>query len=262
MPSTEAWPRRCRPALGTLVELAAPEEAALEAGFAAIADLEALMSPHCATSDIARLNAGERLRPHPLTRIVLAQALALHAASAGAFDVNLGSGTLHLADEAWLSAGRIDPGGIAKGFALDHALAALRAAGASAALANAGGDLACFGAPHPVTLRDPRAPDRALWHLTLGNAALASSAGRHHPARGTAQEPLAVRHPATGTPPAAVAGASVLAPSGLLADALTKLVLLQGPACLPLLRAHGAEALLVTPGDEVLATPGWPGHAR
>ena len=43
---------------------------------------------------------------------------------------------------------RIDLGGIAKGFAVDRALEALRGFGISSGMVNAGGDLAAFG-PDP-----------------------------------------------------------------------------------------------------------------
>jgi thiamine biosynthesis lipoprotein len=67
---------------------------------------------------------------------------------------------------------RLDLGGIAKGYAVDRALAALRAAGCRRGLVNAGGDLAVFGADgHCVVIRN-HGRDSIV---ELNNAALATS---------------------------------------------------------------------------------------
>jgi thiamine biosynthesis lipoprotein len=67
----------------------------------------------------------------------------------------------------------IDFGGVAKGYAVDRALAALRAAGCRGGLVNAGGDLAVFGnRTHAIVIRDQRAGDSVI---ELKNAALATS---------------------------------------------------------------------------------------
>jgi len=67
----------------------------------------------------------------------------------------------------------IDLGGIAKGYAVDRALDALRAAGCHGGLVNAGGDLAVFGArSRGIVCRD-RLADSVL--VELKDAALATS---------------------------------------------------------------------------------------
>jgi thiamine biosynthesis lipoprotein len=67
----------------------------------------------------------------------------------------------------------IDLGGIAKGYAVDRALAALRAAGCRGGLVNAGGDLAVFGnRARAIVVRDQTEGDRVI---ELENAALATS---------------------------------------------------------------------------------------
>jgi thiamine biosynthesis lipoprotein len=63
--------RRARPLLGTFVEIAAgagvpaDQEAAVEAAFAAIANVHRLMSFHAADSDVGRLN--REACAHPVT---------------------------------------------------------------------------------------------------------------------------------------------------------------------------------------------------
>src|SRR5262249_49064391 len=57
----------------------------------------------------------------------------------------------------------IDLGGVAKGFAVDRAIDALKHHGIPSGLVNAGGDLAAFGpASYTVHIRDPRLPSQVL----------------------------------------------------------------------------------------------------
>jgi len=57
----------------------------------------------------------------------------------------------------------IDLGGIAKGYAVDRALTALRAAGCRGGLVNAGGDLAVFGhRTHAIVIRGEGPRDGVL----------------------------------------------------------------------------------------------------
>jgi FAD:protein FMN transferase len=85
--------RRARPLLGTFVEIAATgpaPEAAVEAAFAAVAEVHRLMSFHEPDSDVSRLNRGAAsgaVRVHDWTYQVLATALDLNRRSAGIFDV-------------------------------------------------------------------------------------------------------------------------------------------------------------------------------
>ena len=74
---------------------------------------------------------------------------------------------------------QIDLGGIAKGYAVDQAMAEIRKGGITSALVNGGGDLAVSEAP-PMTdgwgidvagLNPAEAPDR----IRLANAAIATS---------------------------------------------------------------------------------------
>ncbi|QHJ01017.1 FAD:protein FMN transferase [Xylophilus rhododendri] len=100
--------RRCRPALGTYVEIgAACEEAgaraavlaAVEQAFAAIGRVEHAMSFHAPASDLSRINAagaGSVIPVDRWTAEVLLLAQELHGATGGCFDCGVG-GTL----QAW-----------------------------------------------------------------------------------------------------------------------------------------------------------------
>jgi thiamine biosynthesis lipoprotein len=130
-------------------------------------------------------------------------------------------------------------------------------------LVNAGGDMAAFGPQHHVVdIRDPARPDRANCRITLTDAALATSAGRFDPLRSCASQNSAVIDPATGLPVSAILGATVSAPSCVVADALTKVVMNGGEAATALFRYYGASALLVTASGEVLVTADWTNEVR
>ena len=234
-----SW-RRARPLLGTLVEIGvdsatdgADVACAIEAGFARIATLQAQLSRFEPESEIARFNAasaGARIPIHDDAAVVLDAAAVLRDASAGAFDVTLGSGIWEWRVEdarvlVKLAGGvRIDLGGIAKGHAVDCAVAALVAHGATAGWVNAGGDLRAFGAlALPIELRDENLGGVRPF-ATLADGALATS-------RGVA-------------PGGELRHASVAAPTCLWADALTKIVVASGQAEHPLLARFGARGWL------------------
>jgi thiamine biosynthesis lipoprotein len=143
-----------------------------------------------------------------------------------------------------LKAGTIDLGGIAKGFAVDRAVAALAQAGCARGLVNAGGDLRCFGpGPWPVAIIDPLSR-RAVANMAIENGAIATSAGLPD-----ADGRLGFDHLGGGK--RGRESVSVLARSAMDADALTKIVWAQGTKAIPLLEAAGARAVVVTEADEV-----------
>jgi FAD:protein FMN transferase len=291
--------RRLRPLLGTFVEVGADGaealamEAAVEAAFAAVETVHRLMSFHEEGSDVSRLNRDAFKAPtevHPWTYHVLEAALDLHSCSNGLFDIRIAPAlqklgllpchggniqdvfrTMAVDSAIELCAGhrvrfhhpgiRIDLGGIAKGFAVDRAIDVLCGSVMPSGLVNAGGDLAAFGPKGlMVTIRDPSQPDRALCQVELRDAALASSGGGFDPLQSLDAHSMVI-DPASGEPVRAVTGASVRAPSCLLADALTKVVMLMAEASAPLLRQYGASALFVTADGEVRVSPEWPNAA-
>ncbi len=256
-------PARLRPGLGTFVAVealsadASIREQATVAAFAAIADVERLMHPTRAGSDLAALRdhrPGSPLRIHPWTWQVLGLSQRLYQLSDGLFDPCLPEAPGRLSDLELVAADPVSPtapcsvvlrrrvhldlGGIAKGFAVDRALDALRAAGCAGGLVNAGGDLAVFGdRTHRIECRP-----HGGGTVPVRNAALATSValsadvdpqdrpvehrGHYH---GVTRRPLRPGH------------AIVTAPTAALADALTKCVLAgDNGGCRDLLVALGA----------------------
>jgi len=240
-----AWHRRAQPLLGTLVEVGvhADQASAATAAFTALREAQACLSRFEPGSDIARFNRlrrGGHLRLKPITRHVLAAALDLKTVTRGLFDISLGSGpdAWALCDDALRKlAGdvQLDLGGIGKGHAVDLAVQALVAQGATAGWVNAGGDLRAFGDVEvPVRLRD-EATGGVRAFATLRDGAFATS---HF---GTGSRSALANGNATA---ARRTHLSVAAPLCLWADALTKVVALGADPAHPLLGRFGAHAWL------------------
>ena len=287
--------RRARPLLGTFVEIeaaaAAPSQmhAAIDAAFEAVACVHRLMSFHEPDSDVSRLNRKASDRPvkvHGWTFQVLQAAVEMHRRSNGIFDIAVAPtlqimGLLpRLNDDAPIDAGaesfdgiellegntvrfrhggvRIDLGGIAKGFAVDRALEALRGFGVASGLVNAGGDLATFGnEPQTIHIRHPRDPRRSICSVEVNDEALASTARRFDPFQSADTTPSAIIDPSTCKSTQLIDGATVRARSCMVADALTKIVMIAGTDALALLEHYGASALLISTDSNLQITPDW-----
>lgn len=216
------WVRRARPVLGTLVDIGVPvgAEAALQAAFEVMQQVQQRMSVFEAGSDLSRshaADAGEPVGLHAWTAEVLQFAKTLQAQSEGLFDVALGSGSWQLdwqEEQAFLirhqASTRFDLGGLAKGWAVDKAVEAALGQGASAVWVNAGGDLRVHGLTLPLVLRDERSGGVRPW-AELQDGAMATSDFRTD-ARSQLCGQGAALH------------LSVLAPRCVWADALTKVV--------------------------------------
>ncbi|MFT3817409.1 MAG: FAD:protein FMN transferase [Rubrivivax sp.] len=230
--------RRMRPLLGTFVEVAAAAptpvqaDAAITAAFGAVQRAQALWSVQDPASELSRLNRqppGQPLALSAATTRLLAIAQALMRASAGAFDITDGAGAADalLIGPRWALRRQPLPlslDGIAKGFAVDLGVAALRRHGAGAGWINAGGDLRAFGdLTLPVQRRGADGRLQALGGLR--NAALATS---WVPAEGEAAADFPGRIRSGGATPAAPGVWTVIARSAWRADALTKVA-----ACSP-----------------------------
>ena len=256
-PIPEPALRRARPLLGTFVEIqasglpAARLERAVVKAFAAVARVQALMSFHDPASDLSRLNrlaARRAVRVDAATWTVLRHAVALARASAGRFDPSARRGEISHAN--WrairLLTGRrvrflapltLNLGGIAKGYAVDRAVAALRRAGVPCGLVNAGGDLRVFGQNSaPVHVRHPAQPGAFFPLGQLHDGTLATSALTYADA---------LLDPRDATVCGRGVSITVLAPNALLADALTKVVAVDPDAALPLLARHRARAVIL-----------------
>jgi thiamine biosynthesis lipoprotein len=226
-------------------------EEAIAAAWSAILTVERVMHPWRAGSDLALLGACAPravVQIHPWTWDVLRWCRELHATTGGAFDPAPTPDSSGLVDLELLGSSRVrthrptrlDLGGIAKGYAVDRAREALRKAGCSAGLVNAGGDLAVFGERSRTVWLGSVA---ARAHFELKNAAVAASdtGGVDHP-----PEHRGYYHGSERD--SEVSGAvTVTAPRAVWADALTKCVLLLPAAPLAqLLRRFQARVLLHT----------------
>jgi thiamine biosynthesis lipoprotein len=273
--STLVRVERARPLLGTIVSLRVEGAAgwiddAIERAFEAIVDVQRRMSFQDPDSELSQLNRLAVRAPQSVsaaTGRVLRAALALARASGGLFDPTIGGRLVAWQQLPAPGAADVDPaatwrdvelgrdwrvrfrtplwldlGGIAKGHAVDRAIAVLRASGMHGGVVNAGGDLRAFGdALEVVHVREPSDPARSRPLLHLRDGAVATSAGYFstrdgHSALVDTRGDGSLGHGVSVT---------VCAPRALWADALTKVVLADADAAVPLLRRLRAQAALL-----------------
>lgn len=272
--------RRARPLLGTFVEIRVDDaddacaKNAIDAAFAEIAAAHRLMSFHADDSDVARINRDAARAPVAIdarTREVISLAIAFARASGGRFDPTIAAElvawsllprpsnapspdpTADWRDIEILADDRIrcakplwmDLGGIAKGYAVDRAIACLRGFGIAHACVNAGGDLRRIGTGmESVHIRSPEAPHRPVFSLLLGEGAIASSGSYFERSSHGACD---VGSHFDGTTRRAIPfgmAVSVVADRCVVADALTKIVMSNAQAAQPVLETWNAEALV------------------
>lgn len=260
---------------------------ALDAAFAALDLVDTRMSLW-RESELARLNREGFADCSPELAAVVRHALGVAADSRGAFDptveplvraaghlggevraptekqraallTRVGWTRVHLAPGTRMvrltGRARLDLGGIAKGYAVDLALEALRQAGATAGLVDLGGSsVGVFGTEIGVDVRDPSGEHALPWaSFVLGDASLGSSASEERKGH--------IIDPRTGRPAARVASATVVAGSAMEADALSTAVFVLGAEeGLALLARRGADGivLLREEGRPVIrTTPGF-----
>jgi thiamine biosynthesis lipoprotein len=229
--------------LGTLVAVeatstsAAAAEAAVEAAFAAMTQIDRRMHPHSADSDLARINHAPlqtSVTVHSSTCVLLNLARRLNTLTDGVFDPCLPSRPGRLqdievtTDQVLCHAPvALDFGGFAKGYAVDRAIEALTGNGCTAGLVNAGGDLRVFGRrSEPIFLRGPAGE---LTQVALADASLAVS-DTDSPRRPAEHQGYYIRdhhaRHAAGGNPLSTRYAAVIAKETVIADALAKCVLL------------------------------------
>ena len=156
----------------------------------------------------------------------------------------------------------IDVGGIAKGYAVDWAVDAILSLGASHRVAvdhlliNAGGDLRhCGHRPVTIHVRHPRRPDAVSGSFDVLNHALATSATSGLAATDadantdTAGIVSALLDPRSRSPLPLGLGATVRAPTCVIADALTKVALVTRNPRHPIFDRYGATVLPLSSGS-------------
>jgi len=266
--------------LGTLVDIAAEGDSAdtvehaIAAAFAEIASVHHSMSAHACDSELVRVN---RLATHASQRVsggfhaVLACALDVAAQSHGAFDPTIGGLLCELGfvpghgghgPATWRDVHldqhgvrferplQLDFGGIAKGYAVDRAIAALRERGILRACVNAGGDLRVFGQRSEVVhVRTGGSAGVALPLVCIADGAVATSGYASQRRRVGARWATPLIDARRGLPRMSTRTVSVVAPGCMLADALTKVVALLGADAAGVLEHYHASATILTPAN-------------
>ena len=273
------------------------DERAARAAFVRIAALDAVLSDWRAPSELRRLGAypaGTWVAVSPALCNVLALALDVARASDGAFDPTVGPLTAlwresrrtgrPIADSARMdalarvghhfveldSAGhrvrflrdsmRLDLGAVAKGWIIDEALAELQRFGVAAALIEAGGDIAVYGAPAGTSgwrVSVPLEHGDTVLVLTKGAVSTSGPAEQWIAGAGGSRESH-VLVPRTGRGVADGRTVTVIGASAALTDALaTALTLVPREAAVSLAARYGVR-IITGAGVGVWATRGAP----
>jgi thiamine biosynthesis lipoprotein len=275
-------------------------ETAITAAFAELETVESVMSLYRPQSQLCRLNREGVLHgPHPYLVRVLQKARMMSAASGGDFDVTVQPlwrlyadakqhNTLPSDDDIERARRQVDwrrvevhphrihlkgsgtavtLNGIAQGFATDCALAALAASGVRHALVDTG-EIGARGrrrdgAIWTVGIQHPRHQDAFIARAVLDGHCVATSGDY-----ATTFSPDRVHHhifdPRTGRSPKEFQSVTVLARSGLEADALSTTLFVTGlRRGIELIESRpGADALFVLKNGGTLATSGFPGEGK
>ena len=203
--------------------------------------VDATFSTYKADSEISRLDRGEITLDDcsPEVDEVLTRCLALERLTRGYFHVR--------------AAGRLDPSGFVKGWAVSGAAERLAATGARSFLINAGGDIIARGGPWRIGIRHPLEHDELAAVVAGVDLAVATSGeyeqGRH------------VIDPHSGRPPEGLLSVTVVGPDLATADAYATAAFAMGadgPAWAATLT--GYDAMCVTRDHQVLSTPGFARH--
>jgi len=152
-------------------------------------------------------------------------------------------------------------GGIAKGWAVDQAVRALRRRGFRRFLVQAGGDLYAGRGPAgrgwTVGIRDPRGPpDAAFAELEVRDRAFSTSGDYEHFFEAGGRRYHHVIDPRTCWPADRTRSVTILARSAVAAEVLSKAAFVAGGEdALRLVEREGAAAVVVTADNRVLRSP-------
>ena len=277
----------------------AATQAAINAAYEEIARLERLMSHWRQDSQVAQVNAQAGKTPvkvAPEVLDVIERALGVSRMTGGAFDitmqvvgaiwgidgqhprvppkadirealrhvgyrhvhVNMAAHTVYL-DEPGVQIGL---GGIAKGYAVDRAVAKLREHGIRSAVVNAGGDMALLGPdgnrPWRVGVKDPRHPERTLGWFEATDVTVHTSGDYERSIVVGGKRYHHILDPKDGYPARSARSVTVVTPDGTLGDALSTGIFVLGPSkgrrlieSLP-----NVEAVIVEAGGKTVVSRG------
>jgi FAD:protein FMN transferase len=268
------WMQREETIMGTrcLVELwaanAAEGSAAIDAVFADMHRIDALMSTYKPDSEVSRVNSRAARAPVAISAelfSLLQTAQGYSRLSNGVFDITYASvGYLYdyrqhvKPDGAAIAKAlpsvdyrqlrldatrrtvafgkpgmRIDLGGIAKGYAVDRGVALLRERGLVHAMVNAGGDTRVIGdrngKPWVIGIRHPDRPGEVVTRIPLVDAAFSTSGDYERYFDEGGVRYHHILNPKTGESPHAVRSVTIIASNATRTDGLSKTVFILGP---------------------------------
>jgi thiamine biosynthesis lipoprotein len=283
-------------------------EAGNAAAFAKLVEVDEMMSDYISDSELSRVNreafAGAVTVSDELFE-VLSKAVEYSRVSGGAFDVTIGPvvDLWHKAEESGIKPTdeqiaaakakvgyekmlldpkkntvvfmvdgmRLDLGGIAKGYAIDKAVEAMRAAGAVGGMVDVGGDIRCFGKPAEknkwaIGLQDPDTDTGLLMVIELGDNAIATSGDYQRFVVLDGEKFSHIMTPKKGTSTKGLTSVTVIAATAIDADAMaTTVTVLGGEKGLELIESvEGTEGFIV-PSDvskEMRFSSGFEGFMR
>ena len=273
----------------------------IEAAFEKLELVDNLMSDYKDDSEISQVNRDGYKQAVKVSRMVfgvLQRSIEFSRKTAGAFDVTIGPlvdlwrsvdepGTMPSEEElakARAKVGfeklildkqeqtirfavegmRLDLGGIAKGYAVDLAIEAMRRAGALGGMVDVGGDIRCFGAPPKgkkkwtIGLQDPDSATDAIIGgpltliLELTDDAVATSGNYRRFVLIDGKKYSHIIDPATSAGTEGLSSVTVIARNAMDADALATAVTVMGAEKgLAFIESMpDTEALLITAGTE------------
>ncbi|NUP49284.1 MAG: FAD:protein FMN transferase [Catenulispora sp.] len=228
--------------MGTVFSIVADVEDGIEAAVARLHEIDAKFSTYRPDSPISRMARGERVPYDPEVADVLERCAEVEAATGGAFSAR--------------PAGRLDPSGWVKGWAIEEVSTLLARAGSRSHLIVGGGDVQAKGEADPgrpwtVGIADPLRPGRYTALVSGRDFAVATS--------GVAERGDHILDPATGLAATGFASVTLIGDRIAHTDAYATAVFAMGPdRGLAWIEEHeGFEAYAVLPGGQTVETGGF-----
>lgn len=270
---------RCKPLLGTFVSLKIQEEnnrayLAVEEALEEIEEIHNLMSFFDEKSELTLLNQKaheELIQVDPRLFEVLSLAQEVSKISNGAFDVTLHRSqpefSANFSDIELLENFqvkfkkplKIDLGGIAKGYAVDRAAQIIENYGVNNYVINAGGDVRVGKSAQKISIRNPRKVESAIYETEICEESLATSSGYFSYQEVKCKKGNTRVYPIFQSTSKSLAkpleyrdeSVSVFAKKCMLADALTKVVIILKEDSAEILSKFNARAMLVNSSNQI-----------
>jgi len=296
--SADSGSRQVMGTIGRIVAVASDKQTAelcIESAFNELSRLEGIMSSYNESSQLSAVNRDAFAGPVKVGGElfeVLEKSIEYNKKSGGAFDITIGpvvrlwqqageskkKPTAEQLVEARSKVGsekllldaenktvrfavkgmRLDLGGIAKGWAIDSAVEAMRKNGAVGGMVDVGGDIRCFGTAKKakghwrIGLQDPSAEGKMLMVLKLTDMAVATSGDYRRFVLIDEQKYSHIVSPKSGSPGGQLASVTIIAPTAVQADALaTAVSVMGGEKGLELAESiPNVEAILISSGPQ------------